>query len=126
MLQISTKSIFIIIIIRHENWADNFDGMHKNNKESLFEIQFTGDRSGGQYEYNLFTVHLGPMAGLDAYEEAYPTDWMCQTLLADKTIDGKSSDHAVGSGQERKEKGGQVSYECDYLARHLSWRYSDQ
>ena len=33
---------------------------------------------------------------------------------------------AVGSGQERKEKGGQVSYECDYLARHLSWRYSDQ
>ena len=78
-----------------ENWADNFDGMHKNNKESLFEIQFTGDRSGGQYEYNLFTVHLGPMAGLDAYEEAYPTDWMCQTLLADKTIDGKSSDRAL-------------------------------
>lgn len=33
---------------------------------------------------------------------------------------------AVGSGQERKEKGGQVSYECDYFARHLSWRYSDQ
>ena len=72
-----------------ENWADNFDGMHKNNKESLFEIQFTGDRSGGQYEYNLFTVHLGPMAGLDAYEEAYPTHGWCQTLLADKTIDGK-------------------------------------
>ena len=35
------------------------------------------------------------LAGLDAYEEAYPTDWMCQTLLADKTIDGKSSDRAL-------------------------------
>ena len=34
---------------------------------------------------------------------------------------------AVGSGQERKEKeGGQVSYECDYAARHFPWRYSDQ
>ena len=33
---------------------------------------------------------------------------------------------AVGPGQERKEKGGQVSYVCYDSARHLPWRYSDQ
>jgi hypothetical protein len=32
----------------------------------------------------------------------------------------------VGAGQERKEKGGQVSYVYYYFARHFSWRYSDQ
>lgn len=80
-----------------ENYGDNFDGMHKNNKESLFEVQFTGDRTGGHAEYNLFAIHLGPMAGLDAYEEAYPTEWMSQTLLADKTVDGKSSDRLLST-----------------------------
>ena len=24
-----------------ENWNDNFDGLHKNNSESIFEVQFT-------------------------------------------------------------------------------------
>ena len=33
---------------------------------------------------------------------------------------------AVGPGQERKEKGGQVSYVYYDSARHFSWRYPDQ
>ena len=74
-----------------ENWADNFDGMHKNNKESIFEVQFTGDESGGHSEYNLFTVHLGPF-GLDgAYEEAYPSEWLFNVMKTDLTAEGEYS-----------------------------------
>lgn len=36
-----------------ENYADNFDGLHKNNKESVFEVQFSGNQEGGHAEYNL-------------------------------------------------------------------------
>lgn len=74
-----------------ENWADNFDGMHKNNKESVFEVQFTGNQSGGHYEYNLFTVHLAPFECDGGYEEAYPTQWLFDVMKTDLTVDGKYS-----------------------------------
>lgn len=75
-----------------ENYADNFDGLHKNNKESVFEIQFTGWETGEHYEYNLWTVHLAPFSAWSgAYEEAYPTQWLFETLKKDLTVDGQYS-----------------------------------
>ena len=74
-----------------ENWEDNFDGMHQNNKESIFEVQFTGDTSGGHSEYNLFTVHLAPFGCDGAYEEAYPTQWLFDVMKTDLTVDGEYS-----------------------------------
>lgn len=75
-----------------ENYGDNFDGLHKNNKESLLEVQFTGHIEGNHYEYNLFTVHLGPDSGCGAYEEAYPSEWLFNTMKNDLTVDGEYSD----------------------------------
>lgn len=59
-----------------ENYEDNFDGLHKNNKESLFEVQFSGDRTGGRSEYHWIMYHLCPLdAPMGGYEEAYPSQW---------------------------------------------------
>lgn len=46
----------------------------------------------GHYEYNLFTLHLGPDSGCGAYEEAYPSKWLFNTLKKDLTEDGEYSD----------------------------------
>lgn len=75
-----------------ENYGDNFNGLHENNKESILEVQFTGSLEGGHYEYNLFTLHLGPDSGCGAYEEAYPSKWLFNTLKKDLTEDGEYSD----------------------------------
>lgn len=84
-----------------DNYYDNFDGMHENNSESVLELQFTGDMSGGQYEYNLFAIHLASFNavydGYGGYEEAYPTPWLCNVLMNDLTVDGKHSARALGT-----------------------------
>lgn len=74
-----------------ENYGDNFNGLHENNKESILEVQFTGSLEGGHYEYNLFTLHLGPDSGCGAYEEAYPSKWLFNTLKKDLTEDGNTA-----------------------------------
>lgn len=80
------------------NYYDNFTGLHKNNSESVFEVQFTGDTNGGHSEYNHFTEHLAPFtAPGGGYEEAYPTKWIYNTLMEDKTVDGKHSARALGT-----------------------------
>ncbi len=73
-----------------ENYRDNFDGLHKNNKESVFEIQFSGDRSGGHREYHRIALHLAS-SNAEGYEEAYPSDWLFETLKKDLTTDGRYS-----------------------------------
>lgn len=73
-----------------ENYNDNFDGLHKNNKESIFEVQYSGDRSGGHREFNRIALHLAS-SNAEGYEEAYPTPWLFETLKKDKTIDGAYS-----------------------------------
>lgn len=84
-----------------DNYYDNFDGMHENNKESILEVQFTGDVSGGHSEYNVFAIHLASFNaiynGYAGYEEAYPSKWLYNTLMADKTVEGKHSDRAIGT-----------------------------
>lgn len=75
-----------------ENWNENFDGLHKNNKESIFEVQFTGNREGGHYEANEFAVHLAPFAA-NGYEEAYPTQWLFDTMMEnEKVVDGSGNE----------------------------------
>ena len=69
------------------NFFDNFDGMHKNNKESVFEIQFSADRTNGATESNVTMYEIWS----DGYEECYPSPWLVETLLKDKTADGKYS-----------------------------------
>lgn len=73
-----------------ENYQDNFDGLHKNNKESVFEIQYSGDRSGGHREYHRIALHLAS-SNAEGYEEAYPSGWLFETLKKDRTADGRYS-----------------------------------
>jgi len=73
-----------------ENFNDNFDGLHKNNKESILEVQYSGDRSGGHNETNTMARHLASL-NAGGYEEAYPSNWLFETLKKDITIDGKYS-----------------------------------
>lgn len=81
-----------------ENYGDNFTGLHKNNKESVLEVQFTGDRGGGHSEYNLFAIHLAPFSAYDGgYEEAYPTNWLFETMKTDKKADGQYSDRILNT-----------------------------
>ncbi len=81
-----------------ENYADNFDGLHKNNKESILEVQFTGNQTGGHYEYNLFAVHLAPFSAYDGgYEEAYPSNWLFDLMKTDKTSEGKYSERILST-----------------------------
>lgn len=73
-----------------ENWNDNFDGLHKNNSESIFEVQFTGNTTGDHSEYNYITLHLATDV-IGGYEEAYPSDWIYEVLSNDKTSTGEYS-----------------------------------
>lgn len=79
-----------------DNWNDNFDGLHKNNSESIFEVQFTGNTAGGHGEYNYITLHLATDA-IGGYEEAYPSEWLYNLLKEDKTVDGKYSARALNT-----------------------------
>ena len=74
-----------------ENYGDLFDGLHKNSKESIFEIQFCGNREGGKREHNQMAEHLSPGDLDGGYEEAYPSNWLFETLKKDITTDGKYS-----------------------------------
>lgn len=75
-----------------DNYGDNFNGLHKNNSESVLEVQFTGNMTGGRREYNLFAIHLAPFSAYDGgYEEAYPSNWLFDVMKTDKTTDGKYS-----------------------------------
>lgn len=73
------------------NYADLWDGLHKNSKEAVFEVQFSGNMDGGRREFNRLAVHLCP-SDAEGYEEAYPSFWLYDTMKADKTVDGKYSD----------------------------------
>lgn len=74
-----------------ENYNDNFDGLHKNNKESIFEVQFSGDQTGGLREFNRIAQHL-VSSNAEGYEEAYPSFWLYDTMKKDLTVDGEYSD----------------------------------
>ncbi len=73
------------------NYGDLFDGLHKHNKESIFDIQYTANNDGGRREFHRISLHLlSDDAG--GYEEAYPSTWLFETMKNDKTVDGKYTD----------------------------------
>ncbi|MEG2848901.1 MAG: RagB/SusD family nutrient uptake outer membrane protein, partial [Bacteroidales bacterium] len=74
-----------------DNYADLWDGLHKNSEEAVFEIQFSGNNEGGRREFNRIALHLASF-NAEGYEEAYPSAWLFETMKKDKTVDGKYSD----------------------------------
>ncbi|MBQ6286129.1 MAG: RagB/SusD family nutrient uptake outer membrane protein [Bacteroidales bacterium] len=74
-----------------DNYFHLFDGLHKNSRESIFEIQFCGNREGGKREHNQLAEHLSPGDLDGGYEEAYPSKWLFETLKQDLTEEGSYS-----------------------------------
>jgi tetratricopeptide (TPR) repeat protein len=73
-----------------------WDARHKNNSESIFEVQFSGNRTGNRREFHRITIHLAsfniPGGG---YEEAYPSLWLFNLLKNDTTETGEYGDRIL-------------------------------
>lgn len=68
-----------------------FDGSFENGAESVFEIQFSADRSNGNDERVPINFEGVPYE-LGGWELYYPTDWIVEELKKDKKSDGTYSD----------------------------------
>ncbi|RPE12781.1 RagB/SusD family nutrient uptake outer membrane protein [Chitinophaga lutea] len=77
------------------NYIDNFNGTKENGPESVFEVQFSGDRAVSD-ERHPFNFEVRPYA-LDGWEIYYPSDWLVTTMKNDKTAGGGYSDRVYGS-----------------------------
>jgi len=78
------------------NYADNFNGNGENGSESVFEIQFSGDRSGGNDERQVFNFQVSPYA-FGGWELFYPSEWLVEEMKTDLTTDGKISERVYES-----------------------------
>lgn len=76
-------------------YEDNFNGNTENGTESIFEIQFSGDRTLSD-ERHPFNFEVKPYA-VDGWELFYPSDWLVTELKKDKKIDGSYSDRVYGT-----------------------------
>lgn len=78
------------------NFADNFNGKSENGPESLFEIQFSADRSNGNDERNPISweISSGVVGGWELF---YPSQWMVDELQKDKRDDGGYSDRVYNT-----------------------------
>ena len=79
-----------------DNYEDNFNGLAENGPESLFEIQFSGDRTNGNDERTPMPWEVSPYA-LNGWELFYPSSWLEQELKTDKRTDGGYSDRVYGT-----------------------------
>lgn len=77
------------------NYVDNFNGKAENGTESVFEIQFSGDRTISN-ERQPFNFELKPYA-VDGWDEMTPSDWLAAEMKKDKTTGGAYSDRVYGS-----------------------------
>lgn len=78
------------------NYADNFNGKGENGSESVFEIQWSGDRSNGNDERHPFNFEVTPGA-LGGWELFYPSDWLFTEMQNDLTSSGGYSDRVYAS-----------------------------
>ena len=78
------------------NYGDNFNGKGENCVESVFEIQFTANRTGGVDERHPFNWEISPSA-LDGWQLFLPSDWLMDEMMADKTEGGAYSDRVYQS-----------------------------
>jgi hypothetical protein len=77
------------------NYEDNFNGKGENGNESIFEIQFSGDRTLTD-ERHPFNFELKPSA-IDGWELLYPSDWLVSELKTDLKADGSYTDRVYGT-----------------------------
>lgn len=77
-------------------YGDNFNGVGENGAESVFEIQFTANRSGGVDERHPFNWEISPSA-LDGWQLFYPSDWLMEEMMLDKTAGGEYSERVYES-----------------------------
>jgi len=73
-----------------------FDGSNENGVESVFEIQFSADRSNGNDERVPINFEGVPYE-LGGWELYYASQWIVDELKTDKKIDGTYSDRVYGS-----------------------------
>lgn len=79
----------------NDNYVDNFNGTRENGPESIFEIQWSSDRTVSD-ERHPFNFEVRPGV-LDGWELMYPSDWLIQTLKNDRTPTGGYSDRVYGT-----------------------------
>ncbi len=78
------------------NYEDNFNGTQENGIESLFEIQFSADRSNGNDERNPISWEISSGA-VGGWELFYPSPWIVDELKKDKSTTGGYSDRVYGT-----------------------------
>jgi len=78
------------------NYADNFNGSSENGNESIFEIQFSGDRSNGNDERQVFNFQVSPYA-FGGWELFYPSQWLVDEMKTDVDASGDPSERVYES-----------------------------
>lgn len=78
------------------NYVDNFNGAGENGIESVFEIQYSGNRSNGNDERHPFNFEVTPGA-LGGWELYYPSDWLLDEMMLDQTATAEYSDRVYSS-----------------------------
>lgn len=79
-----------------DNYADLFNGNGENSAESIFEIQFSGDRSNGNDERTPFNFEVSPYA-FGGWELFYPSEWLVEEMKTDLDEDGNISERVYES-----------------------------
>ncbi len=79
-----------------DNYADNFNGNGENGSESLFEIQFSGDRSNGNDERHPFNFEVSPYT-FGGWELFYPSEWLVEEMKKDVDENGNISERVYES-----------------------------
>jgi len=78
------------------NFADNFNGRSENGSESIFEIQFTGDRANGNDERQVFNFQVSPYE-FGGWELFYPSQWLVDEMKSDVDDSGNISERVYES-----------------------------
>ncbi|MGN6440129.1 MAG: RagB/SusD family nutrient uptake outer membrane protein [Agriterribacter sp.] len=76
-------------------YENNFNGQAENSSESIFEIQFSGDRTLSD-ERHPFNYEVRP-AAIEGWELFYPSDWLVTQMKKDTTATGAYSKRVYGS-----------------------------
>lgn len=100
------------------NYADNFNGSNENGAESVFEIQFSADRSNGNDERHPFNFEVAPYA-FGGWELFYPSEWLVEEMKTDLDESGNISDRVYesiffddpNSSMQSLDSGQDVNYE---------------
>ncbi|WP_411029282.1 RagB/SusD family nutrient uptake outer membrane protein [Spongiimicrobium sp. 3-5] len=78
------------------NYEDNFNGSSENGPESVFEIQFSGDRTGDNDERQVFNFQVSPYA-FGGWELFYPSQWLVDEMKTDVDGGGNISERVYES-----------------------------